>query len=133
MKARTYGAAVEVRWTDECGLSDHVLVAWSAWTPEAWLCRADLVICSAAPDDAWRRAGELLSTLPGASAVIVGGLIRFRDHRNIEVPDPIRAMPGPAIPGWPRYSDGLEERSVSSAIEAIRASTRCALRSLESR
>ncbi|MFI9454039.1 hypothetical protein [Amycolatopsis sp. NPDC052450] len=121
MRARVRGAVVEVRWTDEYGLPDHVLVAWAGKTPEAWLRRADLIICSAAPDD-------VLSALPGALAVIAGDSVRFRDHRFVAGPA------GSGIDGWPRYSGGgAEELSVSSAIAAIRASTRCALRSLERR
>jgi len=126
VRARARGSVVEVRWTDERGLPDHVLVAWAGKTPETWLHRADLVICAAAPDDAWRHAGDVLSALPGALVVIAGGVLRFRDHRFV---------PGPAesgIDGWPRCSGGgPEELSVSSAIAAIRASTRRALRSLE--
>ncbi len=132
MRARAYGAAVEVWWTDECGLADHVLVAWTSRTPETWLRRADLVLCPAAPDGAWRCAGDVLRALPGASAVIAGDLVRFRDHRS--VPGPFRAVVEPGIAGWHRYSDcGSEERSVSLAIAAIRDSTRCALRSLDLR
>ncbi|MEV7551844.1 hypothetical protein AB0N89_19650 [Amycolatopsis sp. NPDC089917] len=134
MRARVCGAVVEVRWTDECGLPDHVLVAWAGRTPEAWLRRADLVVCSTAPDDAWRHAGDLLTALPGALVVIAGGLIRFRDHRRVPAPDPIRGATGPGITGWPRYpGGGSEEGSVSSAIAAIRVSTRRALRSLDLR
>lgn len=133
MRARAYGAAVEVRWTDEHGLPDHVLVAWSDRTPESWLRRADLVLCPTTPDDAWQHAGDLLRALPGALAVIAGSLVRFRDHRYFDVPGPIRGTAGAAIDGWPRYSGGSEELSVSSAIAAIRDSTRCALRSLDLR
>ncbi len=130
MRARAYGPAVEVWWTDECGLVDHLLVAWSGRTPEAWLRRADLVICPATPDDAWRRAGEALSALPGAFAAIAGGLVRFRDHRYVPGPSPGTA--GPPIADWHRHSgDGSAERPVSAAIAAIRESTRCALRSLD--
>ncbi|RSN40779.1 hypothetical protein DMC64_34000 [Amycolatopsis sp. WAC 04197] len=133
MRAQAYGALVEVRWTDEWGLPDHVLVAWTDRTPETWLCLADLVICPAPPDDAWRHAGDVLAALPGALAVIAGRSIRFRDQR------PAATLPrageaAPEIDGWSRYSgDAPEELSVSSAIAAIRASTRCALRSLDAR
>lgn len=114
------GAVVEVCWTDEEGLPDHVLVAWVGKTPGSSLHRADLVICPAVPH-AWRRAGDALATVPGAVAAIAGDLIRFRGHDR--VPGPA----GPGIEGWPRYpGGGQDELSVSAAIAVIRASTRCA-------
>jgi len=133
MRAQAYGALVEVRWTEECGLPDHVLVAWTVRTPEDWMRLADLVICPASPDDAWRHAGDVLAALPGASAVIAGRSIRFRDHRWAVTLRRAREAVS-EIDGWSRYSgDAPEGLSVSSAIAAIRASTRCALRSLDAR
>ncbi|MER6664936.1 hypothetical protein ABT256_10320 [Amycolatopsis japonica] len=133
MRAEAYGALVEVRWTDERGLPDHVLVAWTGRTPEAWLHWADLVICPASPDDVWRHAGDVLAALPGALAVIAGRSIRFRDHRRAAILRRARETVS-EIDGWSRYSgDAPEGLSVSSAIAAIRASTRCALRSLDAR
>ncbi|MFD5250802.1 hypothetical protein ACFWIW_40055 [Amycolatopsis sp. NPDC058340] len=133
MRAEAYGALVEVRWTDECGLPDHVLVAWTGRTPGIWVRRADLVLCTATPDVAWRHAGEVLAALPGALAVIAGRVIRFREHRTATNLRLAREAVH-EIDGWSRYSgDAAEGFSVPSAIAAIRASTRCALRSLDAR